>query len=199
MDMVYDLGGLITSPTITFKIILTERRSFLYGLITLIIFSIASATATLTLLVSAVSRVMPIPVVMPLGITASLIALGVIGILIVDIVLWLLRSVLTYSYVALLKGAKRFDMILLTHGYSKVSRVIYIIAVLVSTPMNVIAKFVIPLAAFAITVIIELIIEVIGIAVTQNLSTGKAVASVLLSFLTLIILFMLPVMLPILL
>jgi len=197
--MVYDLGGLITSPTITFKIILTERRSFLYGLITLIIFSIASATATLTLLVSAVSRVMPIPVVMPLGITASLIALGVIGILIVDIVLWLLRSVLTYSYVALLKGAKRFDMILLTHGYSKVSRVIYIIAVLVSTPMNVIAKFVIPLAAFAITVIIELIIEVIGIAVTQNLSTGKAVASVLLSFLTLIILFMLPVMLPILL
>ena len=197
--MVYDLGGLITSPTITFKIILTERRSFLYGLITLIIFSIASATATLALLVSAVSRVMPIPVVMPLGITASLIALGVIGILIVDIVLWLLRSVLTYSYVALLKGAKRFDMILLTHGYSKVSRVIYIIAVLVSTPMNVIAKFVIPLAAFAITVIIELIIEVIGIAVTQNLSTGKAVASVLLSFLTLIIIFMLPVMLPILL
>ena len=159
-----------------------EKRGVLSAFAVLTLFSIAtstSASAVLTRIglgfISLTGFTLPI--------TAWLIALTFIVVIvyIADIALWLLRSALTYLFVRIFQGVPSFNYVLLVHGYAKVGRSASVICMVASTIIGGLSWLVLGVIGFIASIIVELIIETIGISETQKLTTGRALASVLLS------------------
>ncbi len=181
MDLFYDLGGLLTSPRTTFKIMKAEERGLGYSVVVLCLFTAATATS--------VSTAFFYGVAMPyIGKLASIIsyfmslsapviaALAVIA----EIIRWLFEGAISYALVKAFKGNANYEGLLLVLGYSKVCRAPMIVLALTSLLIEGITVLALIIIGFVISVVLGVIIEAIGISETQSLSTSASVAVVIL-------------------
>jgi len=182
VDLLYDLGGIFTSPKTAFKIMVAEGRSNAYSLLTLSLFSVATTISVATVFIRGLIQPFVGPLVGLINYT-TLIALPILAItvLLADIIRWLFEGGIAYLLVKVFGGRASYGNLLLVIGYSKASRVFIIATSLASSVITGPAVLGLVITGFVITLIIEVIIESLGISVTQNLSVGASVATVILT------------------
>ncbi len=184
LDLVYDLGGLLTSPRTTFRIMRAEGRGLGYAVLVLCLFSAATAVSVSTAFfyglampylgafagVAAYFLSLSVPVIAALAIVA-------------DVIRWLIESALAYALVKVFRGRPTYEGLLLVIGYSRVCRVPLVITALASLVTGGLTTLALIAIGFVISLILGVIIESIGISETQSLGTGASVAVVVLTLL----------------
>ncbi len=179
MDLIYDLGSLLTSPKTAFRIMVAEERGVGYGLATLVIFSLATSLST----VSAVSW---IATYLPPQLTSILFLGGAVilalVLLVIDVVIWVITSLLAWGFSHALGGKGDFSRTLMVYAYSWVGRVFYVTSALIAAVVrNPIAMAGLLGVGLVVSLIAKLYIQVRGLQVVHEMSGGRALAAALLA------------------
>jgi len=185
MDFIYDLGSLITSPKTAFKIMAAEGRGLGYALATLVIFSLATSSSTISA-ASWITQYVPAPITSLVLLSGAAIMAGVL--LVIDIIAWLLMSLIAWGLSHAFGGKGSFSDTLMVYAYSWVGRVFYVVPALITA----ILASPIAMAGFlgvglVLEFIAKLIIQVRGLQVIHGLSGGKALVVALLAVILLLL------------
>ena len=180
LDLLYDIGGLLTSPETTYKIIVAEKRGIGSAIVVLVLFSIGCGAAT-TASVSWLSWFLPkLPFVGDLF--SAIMVYLILGFLVYDIVSWILESALAYGFAKALGGKGTFSLTLIVYGYSWVGRLFYIIPALLGLiwqgPIGMVGLLGI---GVVLSTIAKVLLQAKGIGIVHELGTGRAVLAVLLT------------------
>ncbi len=190
VDLIYDLGSLLTSPKTAFKIMAAEDRGVGYALATLVIFSLATSLSTISAL-SWIGRYLPAPLTSMIFLGGAILAAG--ALLVIDIIAWLLLSLIAWGFSHAFGGKGSFSGTLMIYAYSWVGRVFYVvpalIAALVANPVAMAGLLGIGLI---LEFIAKLVIQVRGLQVVHEISDGKALAAALLAVILLFLVMFAP-------
>ncbi len=190
MDLIYDLGSLLTSPKTAFKIMVAEGRGVGYALATLVIFSLATSLSTVSA-ISWVARYLPASLASTIFLGGTVLVAG--ALLVLDIVAWLLMSLIAWGFSHAFGGKGDFSSTLMVYAYSWVGRVFYVVPALIAA---LLANPIVMAGLLGIGLILEfiakLVIQVRGLQVVHELSGGKALAVALLAVILLSLVILAP-------
>ena len=190
MDLIYDLGSLLTSPKTAFKIMVAEGRGVGYALATLVIFSLATSLSTISA-ISWVAGYLPAPLTSLIFFGGAVVAAG--ALLVVDIIAWLLMSLIAWGFSHAFGGKGDFTNTLIVYAYSWVGRIFYVVPALIAALLaNPIAMAGLLGIGLVLEFIAKLVIQVRGLQVVHELSGGKALAVALLAVILLLLVMFAP-------
>lgn len=190
MDLIYDLGSLLTSPKTAFKIMVAEGRGVGYALATLVIFSLATSLSTVSA-ISWIAGYLPAPLTSILFFGGVVMLAGTL--LVIDIIAWLLMSLIAWGFSQAFGGEGEFSSTLMIYAYSWVGRVFYVVPALIAALLtNPIAVAGLLGTGLILEFIAKLVIQVRGLQVVHELSGGKALATALLSVILLLLVMFAP-------
>ncbi len=180
MDLLYDIGGLLTSPGTTYKIIVAEKRGIGSAIVVLVLFSIGCGAATAASMTWLSWFLPKLPFVGDLFTTIMVYL--VLGFLVYDMVSWIIDSALAYGFARALGEKGAFTLTLVVYGYSWVGRLFYIIPALFGlvwrSPLGMVGLLGI---GVVLSTIAKVVLQVKGVSIAHELSTGRSALAVLLS------------------
>lgn len=190
MDLIYDLGSLLTSPKTAFKIMVAEGRGVGYALATLVIFSLATSLSTISA-ISWIVGYLPAPLTSMIFFGGAVVMAG--ALLVIDIIAWLLMSLIAWGFSHAFGGKGDFSSTLMVYAYSWVGRVFYVVPALIAALLaNPIAMAGLLGIGLILEFIAKLVIQVRGLQVVHELSGGKALAAALLAVILLLLVMFAP-------
>ncbi len=180
MDLLYDIGGLLTSPRTTYKIIVAEKRSIGSAIVVLLLFSIGCGAATAASM-TWLSWFLPrLPFVGDLF--SAIMVYLILGFLVYDMVSWIIESALAHGFARMLGGRGTFTLTLIVYGYSWVGRLFYIIPALFGlwwrSPIGMVGLLGV---GVVLSTIAKVVLQVKGMEIVHELGLGRSLLAVVLA------------------
>lgn len=161
-----------------------------YALATLVIFSLATSLSAISAL-SWIAGHLPAPLTSMIFLGGAVPAAG--ALLVIDIIAWLLPSLIAWGFSHALGGKEGFSGTLMAYAYSWVGRVFYVVPALIAALLaNPIAMAGLLGIGLILEFIAKLVIQVKGLQVIHEISGGKALAAALLAVILLFLIIFAP-------
>lgn len=184
IDILADLGGLITSPRQTFKTIFAEKRGLLQPILLLLVMTTVLSLVTIA---NIVIRFMGFFSPFMRGFSGAIYVfiglISVVGMIFGSIVLWLILGLLTHVFAKILGGKGSIEKALVILGYATVSFFIYVVLGFVGLFTNFLISIGLLTVGLLISAILWAIVASIGVSEAYGISLGKGFASVILPLL----------------
>ncbi len=186
VSVLADLGGLITSPRQTFRIIFAEKRGLLPAVVVFLVMVTVQSLVTVS---NFIARFLGLTESFLGGFGGSLSAfiglLGVAGMIIVGTIFWLILGLLTHAFARFLGGKADIEKALIVLGYAKVSFFIYVILAFAAIFTSFLVSLGLLIVGYLISVVLWVIVASTGVSEAYGISMGRGLASVILPFIVL--------------